>query len=266
MITIEYDGFFQCRLATDSAAYDAPRGVGGWTFAFGNEPDLDRIIRLHDPVALRSQAPPINVSATSVVASCGLEVSSLDDARIDFLDGAVFEGRNGVIAGDAVEPISPIKMEIKTDLVRLERGSDYDVESAIQRSPYMGGGIISLPDVTVRGTSISNPSEALSFRANRKSILETELAGETDSDVREILESRIQELDSGGGPITGTLASAVPYSFTLKDSPTIDLPAGSPLEGHIDIATAWNVEFWMGCFDADTLTGFMRGKIEIPTI
>jgi hypothetical protein len=265
MIMIQYEGFFQCRLATDSAAYDSPRVVGGWTFAFGSEPDLDRIIRLQNPVALRSQAPPIGVSTTSVAATGGLDVSALDGAKMDFLDGAVFDGRNGVIAGDGVEPISPVKMKIEADSVRLERGSDYDVESAIQRSPYMGNGIIGLPDVMVRGVSISNPTEALSFRADRKSTLETELAGETDPAVREILESRIQELGSGGGAITGTLASAVPYAFTLKDSPNINLPAGSPLEGRLDVATPWNVEFWMGCFDADTLTAFMRGKIEIPT-
>lgn len=50
---IRYGGWVQCRLATDRDDYNEPRGRFGWTFAFDGEPDLDRVIRFHDPPSLR---------------------------------------------------------------------------------------------------------------------------------------------------------------------------------------------------------------------
>ena len=45
MIEIHFEGWFECRLATDPDPTDEPRGVSGWTYALAGEPDLDRIIR-----------------------------------------------------------------------------------------------------------------------------------------------------------------------------------------------------------------------------
>ena len=57
MITLNFEGWFQCRLATDPDPSDEPRGVSGWTFAVAGEEDLDRIIRLQQPVSPRSPGP-----------------------------------------------------------------------------------------------------------------------------------------------------------------------------------------------------------------
>jgi len=267
MIEIDFEGFFQCRLATDPDAFDHSRGVGGWTFAFGTEPDLDRVIRLQDPVALRSRAPAVGVNVVAATSDNGTDVSSLVGAELRLRDDAVFEGRNGAIAGDTVEPIAPIRLEVKTNDLRIERKSDYDVTNIIQRAPFMGGGLIALPDTSVRVVEISNNAQAESFRATRKTDLEADLASSTDPDEQAILQARIDELAAGGGgAITATLHSAVPYGFPLKDAAVLEIRAGSRLENVIDTGNDWSVSFWMGCWDADSLTGYMRGKMEIPTL
>lgn len=45
-LTINFEGYWQCRQATDPDPSDDPRGVSGYTYAVGAESDLDLIIRL----------------------------------------------------------------------------------------------------------------------------------------------------------------------------------------------------------------------------
>ena len=45
-LKILFEGYWQCRQATDPDPTDDPRGVSGYTYAFGDEGDLDLIIRL----------------------------------------------------------------------------------------------------------------------------------------------------------------------------------------------------------------------------
>jgi hypothetical protein len=45
-LTFSYEGYWQCRQATDPDPSDDPRGASGYTFAVGWENDLDQIIRL----------------------------------------------------------------------------------------------------------------------------------------------------------------------------------------------------------------------------
>lgn len=45
-LTIHYEGYWQCRQATDPDPSRDPRGASGYTYAIGAENDLDQIIRL----------------------------------------------------------------------------------------------------------------------------------------------------------------------------------------------------------------------------
>ena len=45
-LKIHFEGYWQCRQATDPDPTDDPRGVSGYTYAFGDESNLDLIIRL----------------------------------------------------------------------------------------------------------------------------------------------------------------------------------------------------------------------------
>ncbi len=61
-LTIRFEGYWQCRQATDPDPSRDPRGASGYTFAIGNENDLDAVIRLQrdeiDDVDFREAWPP----------------------------------------------------------------------------------------------------------------------------------------------------------------------------------------------------------------
>lgn len=61
-LTIHFEGYWQCRQATDPDPSRDPRGASGYTFAIGEESDLDTIIRLQrDEIAdadFRAAWPP----------------------------------------------------------------------------------------------------------------------------------------------------------------------------------------------------------------
>lgn len=134
----------------------------GWTFALGSEPDLDRVIRFNDPVAVRSHAPAVAVRVTAVNGSSGAH--PLVGARVNLAPSAVFEGRNGAIAGDGREPISPAFCRVSNNGIALQRTSNYDVLKVVQRTPYMGRGIGPIPNSRVRGTRISSVDEHANSR------------------------------------------------------------------------------------------------------
>src|SRR5688500_6467325 len=56
-LLIRYEGYWQCRQATDPDPSADPRGVSGYTFAVGAENDMDQVVRLQrdeiDPVDFR---------------------------------------------------------------------------------------------------------------------------------------------------------------------------------------------------------------------
>ena len=78
VIIIRFDGIFQCRLATDSDISTETRGNIGWTFAYEDEPDLDRIIRFNKPVALRTYSNQVGVSVSCVT----VDGKNMDDSLI----------------------------------------------------------------------------------------------------------------------------------------------------------------------------------------
>ena len=45
-LSLDFDGWYQVRLATGGDPYNDPRGLSGWIFAYAGEPDLDGRLRL----------------------------------------------------------------------------------------------------------------------------------------------------------------------------------------------------------------------------
>src|ERR671932_686177 len=123
MLNLNFEGWFQCRLATDPDPSDEPRGVSGWTFALAGEPDLDRVLRLQPHGAVpRVLSPPIGVFVTEVHVD-GRKVArhALHGAAVDLLDNPVFDGRNGLGAEDGLEPILPFHLQVSGNEVTLAR-------------------------------------------------------------------------------------------------------------------------------------------------
>src|SRR5689334_8084955 len=112
---LRFEGWFQCRLATDPDPTDEPRGVSGYLRAVAGEPDLDRVIRLQPKGAVsRTHCPPIGVRVTRVF---GLEHNTtthpLIGGKVDFLDSPKFEGRNHAAAQDGFEAVVPLHVRIE---------------------------------------------------------------------------------------------------------------------------------------------------------
>src|SRR5204863_9269754 len=75
---LRFAGRFQCRLATDPDAYDDPWGhdssfgmysVQGPDPAAPDEPPLDRIVRLNDPVVVRPFCEGVGTTVTAIEAT-----------------------------------------------------------------------------------------------------------------------------------------------------------------------------------------------------
>ena len=81
-LTIHFEGYWQCRQATDPDPSRDKRGASGYTFAIGNENDLDEIIRLQRDDAkevergIEAEAP---VVVDHLDPGPGFEVQDLQD-------------------------------------------------------------------------------------------------------------------------------------------------------------------------------------------
>jgi hypothetical protein len=129
MLELYFEGWFQCRLARDPDPSDEKRGVSGAAFATVYEPDLDRIIRLNDPVAPRGdylpaghQVPQVGVSVKSVfINGQRKDEHPLVGGRVDLLEGPVFQALNGVFYSPGNEPIDPFHISISREGFLLRR-------------------------------------------------------------------------------------------------------------------------------------------------
>jgi hypothetical protein len=123
VLELQFEGVFQCRLATDPDGATVPRGVTGNGFAIGDEPDLNRAIYFQARGASqRSHCPPIGVyvhvahvlrKSTNPMREKGELIASLRGARVDLAGEPKFEGRNHIVSEDG-EPIDPFVLEVQS--------------------------------------------------------------------------------------------------------------------------------------------------------
>lgn len=261
MITITFEGWFQCRLATNPDRYNEPRGRRGWTFALGSEPDLDRIIRFQNFVAPRSHAPAQGVTVRSVEFDGAAQPNHvLLGAPVQLIDGAVFEGRNGLIAGDGDEPIVPFHIQVGEDAGPLLRKFDpIDIEDEAELGRRQPGDLEAPSGIAAAATGITDP---IDYRARRSALLQQDRAQTNDPVEAGALERRIQELANTG--LAGFLTMRLPYGFELRGEGEAVDPANS-LGFTPDVNATWGISFWMGAWDADGLCGYTKGALQIPT-
>ena len=259
MLRIHFEGWFQCRLATDPDPSDEPRGVSGWTFAVAGEPDLDRVIRLQDPVAVRSHGPTIGVSVRAVSLD-GNQVADhpLVGARVDLLDAPKFEGRNGIAAEDTLEPIVPFRVCVSGSGVLIRR-QDFDRDEADfrWRQPIPDAAVD--PAELAAATGIRDPA---AYRRARRDALVGELGQTSDLVLRAALRKRIADLSVPRDIREFILRASLVYRFEIRGPADIRDPHYA-LPGLVD-TSPWPVSFWMGAWDADALCGYMRGELDLP--
>lgn len=98
-----FKGVFQCRLPTDMDPSNEPRGRSGWTFAYADEPDLDRVIRFNNPTSTRPHVPNIGVIITDGIIDNEHVSDSLLGHSVNLGSESYFDGRGGA---DGHEPIA----------------------------------------------------------------------------------------------------------------------------------------------------------------
>jgi hypothetical protein len=264
MLTLEFEGWFQCRLATDPDPWDERRGISGWTFVYPGESDLDRIIRFQYADAPRSHGPQVGVKVTKVTIDGGaMPGHPLAGANVNLLDSPVFEGHNGIIAESAKEPIVPFSIEMSGTGVSLRRSDPLDLSSPLELRRRQPERFEANSRTAAQATGIA---DYLQYRMQRKSNLEADLLSETDPLKRFALGERIDRLsqsDLTRDIATFSLGFLVAYRFTLRGNSAVEDPENK-LGGSVNTSAAWPLEFWMGAWDADALCGFTRGTVRIP--
>lgn len=261
MLAITFAGWGQCRLATDPDPYDEPRGVSGYLHAYAGEPDLDRLIKLQAPPFRRSHTPQIGVTVRSVTAD-GVPVPAhpLVGGEVDLLGGAKFEGRNGVIAEDGLEPIAPFHLDIHKGAQRFSRAT----VPTDPRSPYREFNAINIvadPGFIERATGIASLTNVWRERLR---LLADDLAAAPPDD-RPAIEERMAFLDANlaaGGGVARFFPVRMTWDYQLR-SPVAGTDLAVLLPGFTPTPDPWRVSFWMGAWDADAQAFFIAGVLEI---
>jgi hypothetical protein len=264
VIDLVFQGWFQCRLATDPDPYDEPRGVSGYVHAYAGEPDLDRVLRLQTPPFVRAYGPAVGVNVVEVWRDGRREDDHpLEGARVELLEEPKFEGRNGVIADDGLEPIWPFALQVEQSAFALARR----VVPADPHYPFEGlfaGGVEEALAEIREATGIGNLATVWTTRVSR---LQQDLGTAAEPErtaVHERLEFLEANLAAPGGGASRFFGARLRFSYELASPPVVQDPDGW-LDTSIDAAAPWRVEFWMGGWDADVLCGFTRGQLRLLT-
>lgn len=132
-VSLHFEGYFACRIATDPDPTDEKRGMSGYTMALSTETELDQVIRLNVDEAyleknLRQPGPLINMDANLkrgvVVTKVVYDKKTLDSDYVGAslnlkgenkpFKGPTFESRNNITGSDDTMAfvITPFELEI----------------------------------------------------------------------------------------------------------------------------------------------------------
>lgn len=298
MLTINFEGYFQMRMATDPDPSDELRGLSGYTFALPGEPDFDRVLHFQpdEPgVVQRVYGPP-----GAIGPQIGVTVSSayegktprpdLEGAQVLFPNAELVE-RNGVLIREDFFVIDPLRVQIRKDGVMLLDREDIlnpgnpgapliEAESPqlLRRQPKgFKSNSWEVVKATAQTARLPNPSDE-ALIANRverqdrlKELRETVTGDDTDSaNMRAALDSRIEQLDilrqwwnlsQCSKPIDRRAAqlALLCYGWDIRlNGPVHANQLGAAGGPH------WPLTFWMGGWDGDALCAWVKGELQVP--
>ncbi|MBO6527957.1 hypothetical protein [Erythrobacter sp.] len=233
--------------------------------AYAGEPDLDRIIRFRNPPIVRKYTQPIDVRVKQVLMNgVPQDGHPLVSAEVDLLDSPVFEGRNGVISEDGLEPVVPFHIRIST-------GSDWVSRATVPTDPanpyreFNANGVKGDPGLIQRATGITSLSQIWLERLEK---LKTDVQSSSDSEKPGLLE-RIEFLERNlAAPPDRSAARFFPaymdWSYQLKSVISQSSGASDKLLPNLDAnAGPWQVTFWFGGWDADAAAYWVNGIVDI---
>jgi hypothetical protein len=264
-VELSLAGWCEVRLATNPDPFDETRGVSGWTFALPGEPDLDRIIRFQPSDTVRRWlSPNIGVTIRSVaIGGVTQGANSLVGAEVQLLDNPVFEGRNGVVAGDAEEPILPFHIAVVGANASYRRAMVDPLTGRPELIKSIGGG--EKPAELAK----AGVASATAHRLERLQRIEERLATEQNPQMKAGLRKRKKWFDdSGPGPalMWGPVPASyfVNYDYQLRGAAgTVHDPGG--VLPPIDVNAPWRAQLSFGIWDSDTLCAYVTGSLTLPT-
>lgn len=279
MLIIYFEGWFQCRFATDPDPSDEPRGISGPTFAVPGEPDLDRIIRLQDPVMPRyPHETDVGVNVTRVTVGGELAPDHpLVGGRVNLLDNPQYVQRNLIVVEEPFQtPIDPFHVEASGNGVTLRRRDLWDVT----RPELTVYDVFDSPAIMARRRNTMEVQSARvaeatgimnyeAYRQQRKADLE-EMMAQTGNPVERLaLQKRIDAINKDQDMVGVTLAATQFMGLCALYSININGPAEiidpqTALGGEVGTSQVWPMAFWMGGYDVDALCGYMRGQLAVP--
>jgi hypothetical protein len=270
MLSLEFSGWCQIRLGTDPDPYDERTGVSGRTVALASEPELDRVIRFHDPVAPRLGAPEVGVFVRRVCDDGRvLGTHVLHGARVELLDEPKFEGRNGLVADDGYEPIVPFRLRIQGGhgvvICRHDR-EPAPWDPASPRIPALahrfGLGYEDDADTTQAVAESIGVEDTSSWRRDRAACLREARERATNAADCLALDLRLDML----APID---LGRVRYAFACGrhgDDGAVADPDGRLVGPPIDMLQPWPLDLWFGGWDGDGLVAFVSGQLRMPAV
>jgi hypothetical protein len=303
MLVVEFAGYGLMRVPTDPDPTDETRGVSGYTFAFGAEPDLDREIRLHPEAKyIRSHSPdPIGVFVTSAsrqFAQPGkpaVNLPLLVGAKMNWEDKPKLENRNLILTVAGMEPISPFHMRIRNEKIDIYRtvpinSSDprqpvYKASSA-NLSRMAAFGMMPEPDTVRRATGMWDPYkrllERIALLEEDKRQLEAQPTSQDNEDLLTVIDGRLAQLAIGrDDPSNRRVANSVMverFGFgmdggTCKIAGQQDEVLGGKLNASPfgpnspngkPTPSGWQIAFWIGAWDSDLMCAFFQGTMRAP--
>ena len=302
LLTLGFEGYYMCRLATDPDPTDESRGMSGYTMALATEDPFDRIIRLRvdEAFAARNLRPP----ARDLGVEVGVRVTAvafdgqprpehpLVGARVHLggrdepADGPTFESRNNLTGSDDnfAFVIDPFRLHIVSPCGSIAVEAEDHLDPV---QPWLP--IWEVLDPEIYGRRLPNATADAStevaqaigvfdlygyFRDRRRYLQEQIRLGESalagPASDREAIETRTQQfrsrlyqLEFWGDRVIGKLGNKVDWAFEINGRQAVTDPDGR-LGGAVDEAQPWPVRFWFGGWDGDLLVGYLRGSLGLP--
>jgi len=292
MLILDFEGWFQMRMATDPDPTDELRGVSGYTFAFCGEPDLDHKLHFQsdEPGVWQRDfgpggGPKVGVYVTSAQRN-GEDAPDLVGGKIAFVDGMVVE-HNGLLVRNDYFIINPFQVTLTTGRTLLLDRVDYlnpsnpNMPENEATSPMLqrrqATTFTSNSEEVAKATGLPNAASVtlIQNRLNRKASLEALLASTPKKNAvkRAELESRIYELAiveqwwnlSQGTPGNRPIDRRAAQLALQLSGWNIDMN-GAIAANRLgaDERYPWNISFWMGGWDGDAMCGYVRGTWTIP--
>jgi hypothetical protein len=281
LLVLQYGGWVSIRLPTDPDPTDEPRGASGTTFAYGDEPDLNREIAFDAPAGLRSLAPKIGVfvrCAERIDKDGAHTIAALQGARFELLDHPKLENRNWTLTPPGCEPIVPFHMRISSDSGIVLEAEDI---LGLRKDGVPPPPLWEIPatELARRGppgmalepataASITGQWDSKRVAYERRAALERELEdlGEGGAPGKlAVLRGRLQALDSSlNNPADrriGMRGIIERWGFMFNQPGSVSGDKGA-LGGTLN-PNAWSISFWMGGWDADLLVAYMYGSLTM---